>query len=61
MIESPRPGSVGPIKVIDELEAYFNEPGVPMEFPVNPIYAESELHPTKPLKFWKQTVVNLQY
>jgi hypothetical protein len=53
VIETPRPESVGPIKVIDELEAYLNEPGVPMEVPVNPIDPESELHATKPLEFWK--------
>ena len=49
-IETPRPESVGPIKVIGELEAYLNEPGVPMEVPVNPIDPESELHATKPLE-----------
>ena len=49
VIETPRPESVGPIKVIDELEAYLNEP----EVPVNPIDPESELQATKPLEFWK--------
>lgn len=53
VIETPRPGSVGPIKFIDELEVYLNEPGVPMEVPVDPADPDSELRPTKPLEFRK--------
>ncbi|KAK4027992.1 hypothetical protein OUZ56_017155 [Daphnia magna] len=51
VIETPRPGSFGPIKVIDELDAYLNEPGVPMEVTVDPVDPDSELRPTNPLEF----------
>lgn len=53
VIEMPRPNSVGPAKVLEELEAYLAEPNVPMEVLKNKEDPESELITTKPLEYWK--------
>jgi hypothetical protein len=39
--------------VLEEFEAYFNEPNVPMEEAVDPLKPEGPYKPVRPLEFWK--------
>lgn len=53
VLDPPWPSSIGPAKVLGDLNVYLKEPVVDMEVPKDALRPEGEMVTTKPLQSWK--------
>ena len=54
MCEPARPQSVGPAKVLEELESYLSEPVIARNVPENPSLPHGKMVANSPLNYWKE-------